>query len=632
MEFKLTKFTGLTFLTVLTVTLFAFKINSTPVYSAFFDTAPVSWRIIYDESIPIDTVISSGGEEKIKNQIISNIQKKLLSKNVQMDVQVATVGDHKIFKTNLSGSTSQDDLNNILFSDLKKEINLIGGPAEIVINGKANLGQSISIILNINPSTGYQWIFADDGKGKIKIEKPTVYKAKENTEKNMVGMPMRQIIYLKSNEEGQKNIKLIYQRTWENDIQVNKHLTISFENLSRTIDLSDRTDKTTSKVQGLETAISVPELISNWLKNKFDGILNRLKINNNKTPNIKGTTTISLPVSFDWRQQVTLPPVRNQGACGSCWAFSGIGALEGTMVIQGNMSPPDLSEQYLVSCNTDGSSCNGGFMSYVHRYSIDRLGQLQTVPGAVLETDFPYAAVNGTCIANLNHPYRAVRWAYIGADYGHPTVDEIKQAIYNHGPVAVTVCAGTAFTAYRGGVLTTDESTVCPNGINHAVVLVGWDDINQAWILRNSWGPTWGDGTGHMLIRYGISYIGALGSYIDYIIPEPTTTPTPLPLPTSSSNDTVAPVINITSPLNGSVISKKGPVKITATANDNVGGSGMERVEFLVNNLIRCNDNLEPYTCNWKLNSKTGQQVLIEAKAYDKASNQSSSKITVIVR
>jgi hypothetical protein len=94
-------------------------------------------------------------------------------------------------------------------------------------------------------------------------------------------------------------------------------------------------------------------------------------------------------------------------------------------------------------------------------------------------------------------------------------VDAIKNAIYNYGPVSAAVCVGPVFEMYRGGIYSTDESSYCNGSINHAVSLVGWNDAENTWILRNSWGTGWGE-SGYMRIARGVSNIGYGASYVVY--------------------------------------------------------------------------------------------------------------------
>ena len=133
--------------------------------------------------------------------------------------------------------------------------------------------------------------------------------------------------------------------------------------------------------------------------------------------------------------------------------------------------------------------------------------------GAVLEADFPYEQWEVPCSCPYDHRYHIVDWAYINGPEG-PTVEAIKQAIVEYGPVSVLVHVNGAFQGYGGGIF-----NGCEDGeLNHAVALVGWDDSmgsEGVWILRNSWGSWWGD-DGYMYIEYGCSEVGSGAAYVDY--------------------------------------------------------------------------------------------------------------------
>jgi hypothetical protein len=221
-------------------------------------------------------------------------------------------------------------------------------------------------------------------------------------------------------------------------------------------------------------------------------------------------TPRDLPTSYDWCALGGCPAVRNQGSCGSCWAFSTVGALECAVKIQDALEV-DLSEQWLVSCNQEGWGCDGGYVAHdYHMWKADPCGET----GAVFEADFPYAASELPCECPYPHEYFIESWAYIGTPEGVPDVAAIKQAILDHGPVSVGVYVNDAFQAYTGGIFNGCEDSPT----NHAVVLVGWDDTqgtNGVWYLRNSWGPGWGEG-GYMRIEYGCSVVGEAASYVDY--------------------------------------------------------------------------------------------------------------------
>ncbi len=218
-----------------------------------------------------------------------------------------------------------------------------------------------------------------------------------------------------------------------------------------------------------------------------------------------------LPDSFDWRDQDGCTPVKNQAGCGSCWAFGTVGPLECAIKIKDNITV-DLSEQWLVSCNQDGWGCSGGWFAHgYHQYRPDPCGGT----GAVLEADFPYVAYDASCNCPYAHHYLIESWAYVGNGSSIPSVDAMKQAIMDYGPISVAIYANTAMQVYGGGIF-----NGCASGtVNHAVVLVGWDDNQGAsgvWFARNSWGTGWGEAGGYMRIEYGCSSIGYGACYINY--------------------------------------------------------------------------------------------------------------------
>jgi len=132
--------------------------------------------------------------------------------------------------------------------------------------------------------------------------------------------------------------------------------------------------------------------------------------------------------------------------------------------------------------------------------------------GAVLESYFPYTASMAPCNCPYPHDYFIDDWAYVGPVNGVATVDQIKQAIIDYGPVSVAVSAG-GFSGYSGGIF-----SHASNSINHAVALVGWDDnqgSNGVWFLRNSWGTGWGEG-GYMRIEYGANSVGYRTVRVNY--------------------------------------------------------------------------------------------------------------------
>ncbi|MEM7535123.1 MAG: C1 family peptidase [Chloroflexota bacterium] len=240
-------------------------------------------------------------------------------------------------------------------------------------------------------------------------------------------------------------------------------------------------------------------------------------------------TSQNYPDAFSWCDHPDgndyCTPVRNQGLCGNGWAFATVGVAE-SMIKYKDGNERDLSEQYLVSCNNGDDffttlwSCSGGW--YAFDYFVDTPAYPHdTGPGTVLESDFPYEGEDSACLEDLTHYETLNSWSYVNSSdpFSVAYVDDIKQAIYDYGPVATSICIGVDAYFYTGGVFEKDESRFCPsssaNPTNHAVVIVGWDDVEGVWIMRNSWDTHWGE-DGYMRIKYGTSNIGFAAAYAVY--------------------------------------------------------------------------------------------------------------------
>jgi len=250
-------------------------------------------------------------------------------------------------------------------------------------------------------------------------------------------------------------------------------------------------------------------------------------------------TPPNFPSRFDWRERHGVTPVRDQGDCGSCWAFSTVGTTEASIQIK-DAAGEDLSEQFLVSCNTGGGlgyepwGCDGGWFAFDYFWNRPTPGQTgQNTIGAVPEEEKPYTATDEPCCTcttpcPFDHLWRLSGWgcvdekaegptciSYKGSWWERmPSIWEIKEAIMRYGPISAGVCVDYAFANYTGGVFEIDEGI----RTNHAIMLVGWDDSlgrNGAWILKNSWGTGWGE-SGYMYIGYGISGVGLGASYVLY--------------------------------------------------------------------------------------------------------------------
>ncbi len=221
-------------------------------------------------------------------------------------------------------------------------------------------------------------------------------------------------------------------------------------------------------------------------------------------PLVRGSPT---DPKFNWVDQGCVTPVRDQGNCGSCWAFGTHGALEGSYAVV-NHTQADTSEQQTLDCSGAGS-CNGGWWAFDYLVKT----------GTSAESKYPYTAVKGNCRTDVDSSYKASTWGYVDPNVDIPSVESLKKALCTYGPIAIAVAVTPAFQAYKSGVFNENSSA----NINHAIVLVGWDDSKNAWRIKNSWTTGWGE-AGFMWIQYGCNKLGYGAAWIQAKAISPTPT------------------------------------------------------------------------------------------------------------
>lgn len=198
----------------------------------------------------------------------------------------------------------------------------------------------------------------------------------------------------------------------------------------------------------------------------------------------------SLPASIDWRMNDTVTPVKNQGQCGSCWAFSATGSLEGQHALKTGKLV-SLSEQNLVDCaKKEGNhGCMGGLMDFAFKYVKDNKG-IDT------EASYPYTAKTGkTCLYNAtNSGATLTSWV----DIAHDSEADLLKAVGTVGPISVGIDASRpTFHFYKKGVY---HDKKCSNKrLDHGVLAVGYGmakldngKSKDFWLVKNSWGEKWG--------------------------------------------------------------------------------------------------------------------------------------------
>ncbi|XP_021232184.1 cathepsin S-like [Numida meleagris] len=212
------------------------------------------------------------------------------------------------------------------------------------------------------------------------------------------------------------------------------------------------------------------------------------------------------PDAVDWREKGCVTEVKNQGACGACWAFSAVGALEAQVKLKTGKLV-SLSAQNLVDCSMmyGNKGCAGGFMTNAFQYIIDN-------GGIDSDESYPYMAQNGTCHYNVS-----MRAATCSKYVELPYADEaaLKDAVANVGPVSVAIDATQpTFFLYRSGVY---DDPRCTQEVNHGVLVVGYGTLNDKdfWLVKNSWGEHFGDGGYIRMLRNHANHCG-IASYASY--------------------------------------------------------------------------------------------------------------------
>jgi len=200
------------------------------------------------------------------------------------------------------------------------------------------------------------------------------------------------------------------------------------------------------------------------------------------------TAASSYPSSLDWNAEGMVTPVKDQGACGCCWAFSAMAELE-SRLLRASYGTYALSPQQLVDCDTSDSGCNGGVYTNAWAY-------IYTAGGAESWSNYPFTGTKGRC--KFNPSYAAASLASSTAvgpantPVGSPaSSSDIYAFVYAHGPASAALDA-TPLQSYTGGIIGT---SACGSGdsINHAILISGFDANNDYFSVKNSWGTDWGE-------------------------------------------------------------------------------------------------------------------------------------------
>lgn len=228
---------------------------------------------------------------------------------------------------------------------------------------------------------------------------------------------------------------------------------------------------------------------------------------------------VTLGDSLDWVSKGAVNPIKDQGQCGSCWAFSTACNLEGTGFVSSSKLV-SVSEQNIVDCDHSDDGCDGGLPSSALEWST-RHG------GVASEQAYPYTARDGNCRNNVGTVVHNTGYQRIATDE-----NQIAQALEKYGPLSIAVDAN-GFNGYNGGVLRNPSCS--KTQLNHAINIVGFGvDQIPYWKIRNSWGSNWGE-EGYIRVYRGDCICGVCSQVVTATgvtvsgSPTPPTPPTPTP-------------------------------------------------------------------------------------------------------
>ncbi|KAJ8665127.1 hypothetical protein QAD02_006789 [Eretmocerus hayati] len=209
-------------------------------------------------------------------------------------------------------------------------------------------------------------------------------------------------------------------------------------------------------------------------------------LSNHTTATFLAPANVEVPNSVDWREKGAVTPVKNQGECGSCWAFSTTGSVEGQHFRKTGQLV-SLSEQQLLDCSLiiyGNLGCYGGSMVPSFRY-------IKHKRGIDTEDSYPYKAKIGWCKFNSSNIGASIT-GYVRIKKNDE--DDLKAAVATVGPVSVAIYATENFRYYKSGVF---YDPLCDSEHqNHAVLVVGYgttENNQDYWLVKNSWGEDWGD-------------------------------------------------------------------------------------------------------------------------------------------
>jgi len=246
--------------------------------------------------------------------------------------------------------------------------------------------------------------------------------------------------------------------------------------------------------------VAGPNEFTDWTNEEFRARRTSRPHRGPTNPLVDAVLTVGdLPARVDWREKKgVVTPAKNQGQCGSCWAFSATETLESHYAIATNEDAPLLAPQQIVSCapnprHCGGSGgCDGSTQPLAFNYTM--------TAGLSAEASYPYQGETGTCDPSKIKPV-VVNSGFVNLPAN--SYSALMNAVATKGPIAISVDAsGLCWQFYFGGIIGPNDIFKCGFAEDHAVQLVGYgvDGSKMYWLVRNSWGESWGE-SGYIRIQ-----------------------------------------------------------------------------------------------------------------------------------
>ncbi|XP_059283307.1 zingipain-2-like [Lycium ferocissimum] len=287
-------------------------------------------------------------------------------------------------------------------------------------------------------------------------------------------------------------------KTYENDAEKAKRLNIFKENVK----FIESFNKNGTKPYKLGINKFADLTSEEFLKYYTTHGLNKLSSKSQQSSpaifsSFKYENMSDVPSFMDWRKSGAVTNVKQQGQCGCCWAFAAVGALEGANKLStGKLI--SLSEQELLDCTTENNGCNGGLITTAYDFIVKN-------GGIALESNYPYKEYQDSCKSAQEGTDSAVKMSRYET---LPSSESALLKVVSQQPVSIGIAVTEEFHMYQSGVY--DGS--CDDQLNHAVTIIGYgtnEDGTKYWLIKNSWGTSWGE-NGYMKLARDTGIEGGL--------------------------------------------------------------------------------------------------------------------------